>query len=150
MDWKERALTILGLSRSGAAVARYVAKRGGKVFLSDSAPATPANEVLRQELTDLHVDIEMGGHGSRCFDHSMDIVVSPGIPPTNETMQQLKLSDKNIISEVEFASLQAPSIPIVAITGTNGKSTTTTLVSHILTEAGLRAPACGNIGIPIT
>jgi len=150
MDWKERALTVLGLSRSGAAVARYVAKRGGKVFLSDSAPATPANEILRQELNELGVTIEMGGHGSRCFDHANDIVVSPGIPPTNETMQQLKLSEKNIISEVEFAYLQAPTIPIVAITGTNGKSTTTTLVSHILTTAGLRAPACGNIGIPIT
>jgi UDP-N-acetylmuramoylalanine--D-glutamate ligase len=150
VDWRQRTITVLGLSRSGAAVARFVARRGGSVFLSDTAPATPANEVLRQELAALDVEIEMGGHGQRCFTHADLVVVSPGIPPSSQMMEQLQLSGKTIVSEVEFAACQASELPIIGITGTNGKSTTTTLISHILSEAGLRAPACGNIGIPIT
>jgi UDP-N-acetylmuramoylalanine--D-glutamate ligase len=153
-DWKLKPITVLGLSRSGAAVARYVSQRGGSVFLSDTAPATPANESLRHELQALNVSVEMGGHGQACFTHSDTIVVSPGIPPSTDVMEQLRLSGKTILSEVEFAYRQSLDIhPVpqwVGITGTNGKSTTTTLVAWILSQAGFTAPACGNIGIPIT
>jgi len=149
-DWIGKKLTALGLSRSGCAVARYVASRGGQVFLSETTPASPQNETLRHELQALSVTIEMGGHSKQCFTHADLVVVSPGIPPTNEAIEQLKMSGKTVISEVEFAYRQVPEIPIVGITGTNGKSTTTTLVSWILSEAGHTAPACGNIGLPIT
>lgn len=149
-EWNGKPLTVLGLSRSGAAVARYVAKRGGNVFLSETVPASPQNEALRDELTGLGVEVEMGGHSKQCFTHAELVVVSPGIPPSSEAIEQLRLSGKEVISEVEFAYRQAPGIPFVGITGTNGKSTTTTLVSWILTQAGKNAPACGNIGVPIT
>ncbi len=149
-DWTDQPLTVLGLSRSGAAVARYVAQRGGRVFLSETVPAAPHNETLRHELTALGVTVEMGGHSKQCFTHANQVVVSPGIPPSSEAIEQLRMSGKTVISEVEFAYRQVPQIPIVGITGTNGKSTTTTLVSWILTQAGKQAPACGNIGIPIT
>jgi UDP-N-acetylmuramoylalanine--D-glutamate ligase len=149
-DWKNRKLTVLGLSRSGSAVARYVTRRGGDVFLSETTPASSQNEVLKKELESLGVTVEMGGHSKQCFTHADVVVVSPGIPPSSEAIEQLRLSGKQIISEVEFAYRQASEIPFIGITGTNGKSTTTTLISWILTEAGLKAPACGNIGIPIT
>ncbi len=149
-DWIGKKLTALGLSRSGRAVARYVAARGGDVFLSETSPASPQNEALRQAVQNLGVTVEMGGHSKQCFTHAELVVVSPGIPPSNEVIEQLRMSGKAVISEVEFAYRQAPEIPIVGITGTNGKSTTTTLVSWILTQAGLKAPACGNIGVPIT
>lgn len=149
-EWNGKPLTVLGLSRSGAAVARYVAQRGGNVFLSETVPASPNNEALRNELSALGVAVEMGGHSKQCFTHADLIVVSPGIPPSSEAIEQLRLSGKAVISEVEFAYRQKPEIPLVGITGTNGKSTTTTLVSWILNQAGKKAPACGNIGIPIT
>jgi UDP-N-acetylmuramoylalanine--D-glutamate ligase len=148
--WQGQSITVLGLSRSGAAVARYVAQSGGSVFLSETAPGSPQNEVLRKELEALGVTVEMGGHSKQCFTHSDLVVVSPGIPPSSEVIEQLRLSNKTVISEVEFAYRQKPEIPIVGITGTNGKSTTTTLISWILTQAGKNAPACGNIGIPVT
>lgn len=149
-DLQNKALTVLGLSRSGAAVARYGAKRGARVFLSETTPASPQNEALRTELIHLGVEVEMGGHSKACFTHADEVVVSPGIPPSSTAIEQLKLSGKTVISEVEFAYRQAPDIPMVGITGTNGKSTTTTLVSWILSQAGFKAPACGNIGVPIT
>lgn len=155
MDWTGKTITVLGLSRSGAAVARYVARRGGNVFLSETAPASPQNEELRRELEALGVTVEMGGHGRQCFSHADLVVTSPGIPPSGGVLEQLLMSGKTILSEVEFAwreiSHAPPSgVPLIGITGTNGKSTTTTLISWILTEAGWNAPACGNIGVPIT
>ena len=149
-SWEKQPITVLGLSRSGAAVARYVAQRGGNVFLSETMPASPQNEALRKELEALGVTVEMGGHSKQCFTHADCVVVSPGIPPSSEVIEQLRLSNKTVISEVEFAYRQAPMVPIVGITGTNGKSTTTTLISWILNQAGKVAPACGNIGIPVT
>ncbi len=148
--WQGKPLTVLGLSRSGSAVARYVATRDGSVFLSETVPASPQNETARKSLEALGVQVEMGGHSKQCFTHSHQVVVSPGIPPTNDVLSQLVLSQKDVIAEVEFAYREAGNIPIVGITGTNGKSTTTTLISWILSEAGFKAPACGNIGIPIT
>lgn len=149
-DWTGKAVTVLGLSRSGVAVARYVASRGGQVFLSETTPASPQNEAQRQALEALGVEIEMGGHTRRVYDHADLVVLSPGIPPHSSVIETLRLSGKEIISEVEFAYRQAPDIPFIGITGTNGKSTTTTLISWILTQAGFQAPACGNIGIPVT
>lgn len=151
--WQSTSVTILGLSRSGSAVARHIQQSGGRSFISETAPATPGNEALRQELSALGVELEMGGHTQKCFTHADLVVVSPGIPPHAEIMEQLRLSGKEIISEVELAYREtlnsATKTPIVGITGTNGKSTTTTLISRILTVAGHTAPACGNIGIPL-
>lgn len=146
--WKDKPVTVLGLSKSGAAVARYVQKRGGKVFLSETLPATPANEPLRSELKALGVVIETGGHTKQCFTHAPLVITSPGIPPTSTVIEQLRISGCEIISEVEFAYRET-NTPLIGITGTNGKSTTTTLISAILTAAGFNAPACGNIGLPI-
>ncbi len=147
-DWTGRNLTILGLSKSGAAVARYVQKRGGNCFLSETLPATPTNELLRKELQSIGVEIEMGGHTKKCFTHSDLVVVSPGIPPSSPIMAQLRLSGIDIISEVELAYRETD-VPMIGITGTNGKTTTTTLISAILNDAGYAAPTCGNIGRPV-
>lgn len=152
-NWKDKPLTVLGLSRSGAAVARYVKRLGGNVFLSESLPASENNAPLRNELEGLGIKVEMGGHTAACYTHSDIVLTSPGIPPSGSILAELAVSGKTIWSEVELAYREAkqmsPAVPFIGITGTNGKSTTTTLVSDILQSTGLNAPACGNIGLPI-
>ncbi len=147
-SWTQKPVTILGLSKSGMATARYLASRGAICFVSETVPATPANKDSRDELQALGVEIEMGGHSAKCFNHSDLVVVSPGIPPSSQILKELSLSGKTIISEVELAYRETQ-VPFVAVTGTNGKTTTTTLISEILQAAGKISPACGNIGTPI-
>lgn len=155
--WADVPVTVLGLSRSGVAVARYLSQRGAQCFLSETLPATSNNHALRQELSAMGVEVEMGGHTAKCFSHSDLVVLSPGIPPSASIIKQLTLSQKELISEVELAFRQVllspesleTQMPWVGVTGTNGKTTTVSLISAILTEAGYRAPACGNIGTPV-
>jgi UDP-N-acetylmuramoylalanine--D-glutamate ligase len=160
-SWQQQPVSVLGLSKSGAAVARYIAKRGGNVFLSEVLPSTPATATLQSELAQLGVIVETGGHTQRCYSHAPWVVTSPGIPPTSPVMQQLKMSGIPVISEVELAFLESQQrpalsgqstlkpIPWIGITGTNGKTTTTTLVSRMLLDFGKHAPVCGNIGVPV-
>ncbi len=147
-EWHNQPVTILGLSKSGIAAASYLAKRGAICFLSETTPASPANKPQREELQALGIEVEMGGHSAKCFDHSDLVIVSPGIPPSSQIIKELTLSGKTIISEVELAYRETQT-PFIGITGTNGKTTTTTLVSRILEAAGKKAPTCGNIGLPI-
>jgi UDP-N-acetylmuramoylalanine--D-glutamate ligase len=145
----DAAYTILGLSKTGTSAARYLQNRGARCFLSESLAASPLNLADRDALTALGVTVEMGGHSRQCFTHADTVVVSPGIPPTATIVKELTLSGKTLISDVELAWLQTPNTPWVGITGTNGKTTTTSLISAILTAAGQHAPACGNIGLPL-
>src|SRR5688500_8240320 len=133
--WNDKPVTILGLSKSGIATARYLAEKGARCFLSEMVPAMPANKQNRDELDELGIEVEMGGHSAKCFDHSDLVVVSPGIPPSSQILKELSLSGKTIISEVELAYRET-SVPFIGITGTNGKTTTTTLISQILEASG--------------
>ncbi len=153
-SWKDRPLTILGLSKSGLSVAEYVLAYGGRVFLSEVLPATPGNESQRKAFKALGGILEMGGHTKQVYTHSPQVVVSPGIPPSSPVINQLKISGLEVISEVEFAyrenaKRESHRAQWIAITGTNGKTTTTTLLSEILQASGNVAPACGNIGLPV-
>ena len=145
----EAAYTILGLSKTGTSAARYLQKRGARCFLSESLAASPLNQADRDALVALGVTVEMGGHSRQCFAHANTVVVSPGIPPSSSLINELTLSGKTLISDVELAWQQTQDTPWIGITGTNGKTTTTSLVSAILTAAGQHAPACGNIGLPL-
>jgi UDP-N-acetylmuramoylalanine--D-glutamate ligase len=140
--------TILGLSKTGISAARYLQTRGANCFLSESLAASPLNQAERESLQALGVTVEMGGHSRRCFSHADTIIVSPGIPPTASIIRELTLSGKTLMSDVELAWLCQPKLPWVGITGTNGKTTTTSLISAILQANGRQAPACGNIGLP--
>ncbi len=151
--WQEKPVTVLGLSRTGSATVRYLQAMGARCFLSDASPSSPANVDLRRELTGLGAKLESGGHTKQCYTHSDLIVLSPGIPPSAQIIKQLTISGKELISEVELANRESrrrkPTLPWIGITGTNGKSTTTSLISHILTADQKYAPACGNIGLPV-
>jgi UDP-N-acetylmuramoylalanine--D-glutamate ligase len=145
-----RRVLVLGLGRSGEAVARYLARQrdAGAIetfaVLDEGAGAAVAERaaVLSAELG---ASVTVGVRG---VDGEWDLVVaSPGIPPRSRLMRSARSLGAPVISEIEFAYRRACA-PFVAVTGTNGKTTTTALVAHLLRGAGVRAEAVGNIGIP--
>lgn len=141
------ALTILGASRTGQAMARYAIHHGWQCMVSDGGDTPPE---VADRLRQLGVAVETGGHSERVITFAPLAVPSPGIKPEAEILRRLRESGVACISEPEFTYREiAGRVPVIGITGTNGKSTTTLLIAHLLTQAGLEAPACGNLGIPI-
>ena len=142
---------ILGLSKSGISAAKFLAKRDYDVYLTESKGVSEVREEYRPQikvLEELGVKVECGGHSEEFIEGSAFAVTSPGIPPKSEIFKRLNEKKIKIISEIELAYLNTD-IPFIAITGTNGKTTTTALVSHILSKK-FSAPVCGNIGVPPT
>lgn len=137
---------ILGLSKSGIAAAKLAKKRGFEVYITEGNK--PKEQFLEsiQELKNLGIHIETEGHSDEFIDGTSFAITSPGIPPKSEIFKKLGAKNIRIISEIEFA-YENTKIPFIVITGTNGKTTTTALVSHILSK-NFSAPVCGNIGVP--
>ncbi len=147
--WINFDVTILGLSKSGISAAKYLNDRGANCIISEKRSASPEDEKVIHELDQLGIEIEMGGHKDETILNADVIITSPGIPPQSEVMQLIKNNKIECFGELELAYRESGR-PFIAITGTNGKTTTTKLVSEMLTKSGLNAPACGNIGIPAT
>lgn len=145
-DWKDKKVLILGLSVSGKAAARYLAKEGANVYITEMREEKPEDKAQIEELNALGIKVEMGGHSEEFLSNLYLAVTSPSVPLDSELYLRLKNSGVKIISEVSLAYLETEK-PFIAITGTNGKTTTTSLVSNILSTE-YKAPACGNIGIP--
>ena len=143
INWFDKKILILGLSKSGIAAAKYLNSRGADVYI------TEINEVAQekyQELIDLGIKVEVGHHSDDFIKESYLAITSPGIPPQTEIFNRLKEEKVPVISEIELAYKESLK-PFIAITGTNGKTTTTALTAHILKEE-YKAEACGNIGLP--
>jgi UDP-N-acetylmuramoylalanine--D-glutamate ligase len=147
-DWTNKKILVLGLGRSGVSAARYLAQRGAKVFLSDAGKVDDEKQKQLEELQAAGVRVETGAHSAEAMDYGELIITSPGIPPTAEPVRRARARRKEIICDVELAYRETKT-PMIAVTGTNGKSTTCALISHILTKTGRVAPACGNFGVPI-
>lgn len=135
-------LVILGGGESGTGAAVLGKQKGWEVFLSDKSPLKAA---YKQELEALGIRWEEGQHTESEILSADCIIKSPGIPHKVPIVQQAKAKGIEIISEIEFASRYTDA-KIIAITGSNGKTTTTTLVYHLLKEAGLSVAVGGNIG----
>jgi len=147
--WMNFDVTILGLSKSGISAAKYLAHKGANCTISEKREAVPQDEETLKELEKLEIKVEMGGHKDETILNADVIIASPGIPPHSDVMKMVRENNIECFGELELAYREAIK-PFIAITGTNGKTTTTKLVSEILTRAGYKAPACGNIGIPAT
>lgn len=147
-SWSKRKVTVLGLGRSGFTAALYLRSKGAEVFLSEGGKAEGEKAAQVAQLEKMGVKVETGGHSDAAIAFGEFIVVSPGIPPSSPVIQSAYQAGKEVICDIELA-FRSSNIPIIAITGTNGKSTTCALISHILQTAGLKAPACGNFGVPI-
>ena len=137
-------ILILGLSKSGTAAAELGISLGYDVYLTESK--SEVDELQVKKLENIGVHVEFGGHSENFIENSVLAVTSPGIPPKSEIFKRIKAKNIPIISEIEFAYINSDT-PFIAITGTNGKTTTTSLVEHILSQ-NFNAPACGNIGLP--
>ena len=144
--WFDKKVLILGLSKSGVAAARYLNNRGAQCFITEKKPLADKDKQLVEELNNQGIKTEFEQHSDEFMDDAYIAVTSPGIPPNSEIMQKLKEKNISVISEVELAYLETQ-IPFVAITGTNGKTTTTELTNFILNKE-FKAEKCGNIGIP--
>jgi UDP-N-acetylmuramoylalanine--D-glutamate ligase len=146
MDVKNKRVLVVGLGKSGVASALFLKEHGARVTVSD----TKSPEQLRDEipaLLDQGITVETGGHGERTFRGQDLIVVSPGVPVDAPPLVQARASGESVIGEIELAA-QYLAGPIVAITGANGKTTTTTLVGDILAAGGFPIAVGGNIGTP--
>lgn len=137
-------ILVLGLSKSGISAAKLGINLGYDVYLTEGK--ADVNELQVKELENLGIKVEFSGHSDEFIEGASLVITSPGIPPKSDIFKRIQKQDIPIISEVEFAYLNSDT-PFVAITGTNGKTTTTALVSHLLGKA-FDAPACGNIGLP--
>jgi UDP-N-acetylmuramoylalanine--D-glutamate ligase len=146
MELANKRVLVVGLGKSGVASALFLQARGARVTVSDAKP----QDQLGQEipvLLDHGIAVETGGHGERTFRGQDLIVVSPGVPVDSPPLVQARALGESVIGEIELASRFLPK-NIVAITGSNGKTTTTTLAGEIVAAGGFPAVVGGNIGTP--
>ena len=135
-----RRALVMGMARSGIAAAGALARLGAKVVATDLERIPGLEERLPS-----NVVLELGGHREARFEACDLLVVSPGIPATNRYIALARASGAEVIGEVELAC-RLCAAPVAAVTGTNGKTTVTTMLGKILEESGFRAPVGGNIG----
>src|SRR5947209_3108018 len=148
LELKNKRVLVVGLGRSGMAAALFLKARGARVTVSD-ARSMAALEKEIPALLDAGIMVEAGSHGLLTFRRQDLIVVSPGVPYDTPELKQVRAFGLPVIGELELASrfLQGQ---IVAITGSNGKTTTTSLVGSIFAHAGKDTLVGGNIGTPVT
>ncbi len=147
MDLKGKKILVVGLARTGVSTAKFLVSKGAKVRISDSSPEEKLTQSL-EGLKGLDLEIETGRHSEEWFTKTDLVVVSPGVPLEIKPLQAAQKKGIEIISEIELASRFIDE-PIIAITGTNGKTTTTTLIGEILKKSGKRVFVGGNIGNPL-
>lgn len=136
-------MIILGGGESGVGAALLARQKGYEVFLSDGGSL---KESYRNELQSAGIDFEEGQHTEDKILSADEIVKSPGIPEKNELVKKIRKKGITVISEIELAYRFKGDSKIIAITGSNGKTTTTALTHHICNEAGLNCALVGNIG----
>ncbi|HUK86869.1 MAG TPA: Mur ligase family protein, partial [Terriglobales bacterium] len=146
MEVQGKRILVVGLGKSGVAAALFLEAHGARVTVSDAK----TEEELRSEipaLLDKGITVEAGGHGDRTFRDQDLIVISPGVPYEIAQLQQARSQGVPVIGEVELASRFLKG-HLVAITGSNGKTTTTALAGEVVAAGGYPTAVGGNIGTP--
>jgi UDP-N-acetylmuramoylalanine--D-glutamate ligase len=143
MDVRNKKISVIGAERSGVAVAQLLHRKGAEVFVSDFGKSESTLKHL-EELRAEAIEGEAGGHTERVFDCSL-MVISPGVPTNAPVVLEAQKRGITIVAEIEVASWFCQG-PIIAITGSNGKTTTTTLLGRILDDAKKKHVVAGNIG----
>ena len=147
MDLTNKRITVVGLGITGEAVARFLIKRDAIVTVTDSGAGDQVKEAA-EKLKTMGVMIELGGHSPQLFNDTELIILSPGVPHTLKHFNDARKRGIPVLGEIELAS-RFISEPIIAVTGTNGKTTATTLLGEMLMKSGKETFVGGNIGNPL-
>lgn len=138
-------ITVVGFGRTGHAATEFFLSRGVRTFVSDSSVLSDSDRAF---LARRGIPYEEGGHTEAGFTDAELVVLSPGVSPTLALLAKAKQQGIPIVSELDLAYQVSPAVPIIAVTGTNGKSTTVKLIEALLLQNGIKTIAAGNIGIP--
>ena len=146
MQQEGRKVLVVGLGKTGLSCARFLARQGVQVAVTDSRETPPGLTAVRRELPD--VALFLGRFDPAVFEHADQIVVSPGVPVSHPLIREAAARGIEVIGDIELFARALGDVPVVAVTGSNGKSTVTTLVQEMARAAGLRSRAGGNLGTP--
>ena len=149
--FENNKIFILGFARSGYEAAKFLIKRGNEVLINDGKEESKVDQEKLKELKDMGVKFFFGSHPDDLLDDSYDYLIkNPGVPIHHKYVEKAEKLGIEVINEVEMAYRLLPNdVTLVGITGTNGKTTTTTLTYEIIKEAGFRCHLAGNIGYPL-
>jgi len=144
MEVKGKKISVIGAARSGVGAAKLVKLLGGIPFVSDFSPKEKIYDAVNQ-LENEKINFEFGGHSDKVYESTL-MIVSPGVPNDSQVLQSARAKGIKLISEIEFAYHYCKG-KIIAITGTNGKTTTTSLCGHVFNNCGYKTHVAGNIGV---
>ena len=147
-SWRLGEVAVVGLGRSGSAAAKWLLGHGIQVYASDAA-STPAIQAAAHELEKAGASSGVGGHDLDRISQAAAVIVSPGVPPDVPAVAAARNRGVEIVAELDLAVRALGDVPLIAVTGTNGKSTVTALIAHLLCAADRNAVAAGNIGRPL-
>ena len=143
-----REVAVVGLGKSGTAASRLLRHEGLPVYASDTG-AGPAYDAWAAELEEVGASVQLGGHDLDRIGRATAVVVAPGVPPDVPPLFAARAANVPIHAEVDIGFLALRRTRCVGITGTNGKTTTTSLIAHAMAAAGIRTESAGNIGRPL-
>ncbi len=147
MNLEGKHIAVVGLGVSGEATARFLNRRGAVVTATDDSISERLKNVS-EKLSAEGISVKLGGSGADCFDKADMIVISPGVPHTLAPFERARQRGIPVLGEIELAS-RFVKAPVAAVTGTNGKTTVTTLLGEMLERSGLKTFVGGNIGYPL-
>jgi UDP-N-acetylmuramoylalanine--D-glutamate ligase len=143
-----REVAVVGLGKSGVSATLLLRERGIPVYASDSGSG-PVFDAWARSLREAGAEVDVGGHDLERIGRAVAVVVAPGVPPNAPALEAARRARLDIHAEVDIGFLALRRTQCVGITGTNGKTTTTSLIAHVMSHAGLRAEVAGNIGRPL-
>ena len=146
--WRGGEVSVIGMGRSGRAATRFLESHGLQVYLSDAADSATLREAA-ERLSSAHVAIDVGRHDLERIARAAAVIASPGVPPDAPPLRTAREMGVEILAELDLAAMFLQDTQLIVVTGTNGKTTTTAILAHILAAAGGEELAAGNIGLPL-
>ncbi|MGA2553729.1 MAG: UDP-N-acetylmuramoyl-L-alanine--D-glutamate ligase [Smithella sp.] len=146
MEFTGKKIVVIGMGKTGIATARYLGNQGAKVAVTDEKQSDQWGGEFKQIAGEKW--LEVGDYNARVLEGADMVVPSPGVPPNNDLLVEAQKKNIPVVSEIELAYWFLK-VPVIAVTGTNGKTTTTTLLGEILQRSGKKVFVGGNIGTPL-